>query len=88
MSMQWSNYVIRRRLNSSEWLKSRGIETKEAFYKILSEMALDPPEESIVNEMFPTKPQVQPELMTSEGVNELQVSVTKKTYTKNKKMST
>ncbi len=88
MSMQWSNYVIRRRLDPDMWLKSRGIETKEAFYKVLSEMALDPPEESIVDGMFPAKPQVQIDKAASDDVVESQAATIKKTYTKNKKMST
>lgn len=51
--MNWNSYVSRRNINVDQWLQVRGLRDRESFLKILRELAIEAPEESQIDAMFP-----------------------------------
>jgi hypothetical protein len=87
--MEWNNYVIRRRLDATAWIKSRNIMTKEQFLRALTEIKVDPPSEDVMAELFPAKKEPEVVVLESEPatVPTVETVTAKKSYTKAKKTS-
>ena len=51
--MRWNDYVLRRRINVEEWLRSRSISAKEDFFRAISIIGVTPPAEEELLAMFP-----------------------------------
>jgi hypothetical protein len=67
--MNWNEYVIRRRIDGSKWLASKGLSTREQFLAKLVEIEVDPPAEDQLVIMFPPEVKNEPTVLSPEGID-------------------
>lgn len=74
--MNWNFYVLRRKIDVKTWLQARGINNREQFINHLKSIAIDPPDENEIANMFPqladTPKEInESQLATAEGVDQV-----------------
>jgi hypothetical protein len=69
--MNWNSYIARRRINEQDWLKSRGIDSKDKFVAALAECGVDVPSVEELERMFPA-----PVIKVKEEINESSAAAT------------
>ena len=67
--MNWNEYVLRRRIDESKWLASRGITTQEQFLSKLLELGIVPPNDERLLSMFPPEMKNESVAVTPEGID-------------------
>jgi hypothetical protein len=67
--MNWNEYVLRRRVDTSKWLASRGIFDRDQFLVRLKDLELDPPDDAQLAIMFPPESKNESDTLTPERVD-------------------
>jgi len=55
--MNWNDYVIRRRINVVDWIKSHGANSRDKFLELMKQLNIVPPSSEQLDRLFePEKP--------------------------------
>lgn len=65
--MNWNDYVIRRRINVVEWIKSHGTDSRDKFLELLKQLDIVPPLSEQLDRMFKSSDSRLPETEIKDG---------------------
>lgn len=52
--MNWNDYIIRRRINVVDWIKSHGTDDRDKFLELMKQLNIVPPPSEQLDRMFET----------------------------------